>query len=126
MVAENEINKQNVGKMVKMFYAKVIRDDEIGYIFTDILGDDLQNEHWEEHIETLTNFWLTMLGYSQEYRGNPFAPHMALDGLTREKFARWLEIFHKVVSKVFNEEIANMFKERSSMVATNFMRNLGL
>lgn len=126
MIIQNEINKENVNKMIKMFYAKVIKDEEIGYFFTDILGDDLQNEEWQTHLEILTNFWLTMMGQGGEYNGNPFMPHMALKGLNRDKFSRWLEIFHKVVSKVFNEEIANEFKDRSSMVATNFMRNLGV
>jgi len=126
MIVQDEINQENVEKMVKMFYAKVIKDEEIGYFFTNILGDNLENEHWKEHRETLTNFWLSMMGQGGAYNGNPFMPHTALKGLNREKFSRWLELFHKVVSKIFNEEIASAFKDRSSMVATNFMRNLGV
>jgi hemoglobin len=124
VVKENEINKENVNKMVKMFYAKVIKDDEIGYFFTEILGDNLQNEQWQKHIEILTNFWLSMTGHGQDYKGNPFMPHMALKGLNKDKFSRWIEMFHKIVSKVYSEEVAKIFKNKGSMVATNFMRNL--
>ena len=126
MIAQNTINEESVKQMVKMFYAKVIKDEEIGYFFTDILGNNISNEEWAEHIETLTQFWLTMTTGNGKYYGNPFMPHTVLKGLTRSKFQRWIELFHKVVSKVFDEEIAVIFKEKSSMVASNFMRNLNL
>ena len=40
----NEVTKENLNLLVIKFYTKVIKDDLIGPIFIDILGDDLKSE----------------------------------------------------------------------------------
>jgi len=46
--------------------------------------------------------------------------------LNREVFEQWLKLFYATLDEVYEPQIADQFKERSSIIAGNFMRNLGL
>jgi len=81
---------------------------------------------WKTHIEQLTNFWASMTLGDSAYKGNPFAPHAGLMGLTRETFKRWLQMFFETVESMYEPEIAEMFRMKSTFIAGNFMRNLRL
>jgi len=60
------------------------------------------------------------------YYGNPFAPHLSIGALKRETFEQWLKLFHETLDEVYEPEVSLLFKERSTIIAGNFMRNLGL
>ncbi len=122
----NEITKENLNKMVVSFYAKVLKDETVGPFFIEKLGDKLNNDLWPAHIELLTNFWASIALGEQNYRGNPFAPHLDISGLKRESFAQWLNLFYETLDSIYEPQIADLFKQRSSIIAGNFMRNLGL
>ena len=122
----SEITKQNLRQMVILFYTKILKDDEVGPFFIERLGDDLNSEQWAPHLDLLTNFWASITLGDMDYRGSPFAPHAQMPGLKRETFARWLELFYETVETIYEEKIAYQFKERSSIIAGNFMRNLRL
>ena len=125
-VLENEITKINLRKMVITFYSKILNDDVVGPIFIDKLGDDLGGEIWAPHLDLLTNFWASITLGDLAYRGSPFAPHVHLQNLKRETFEQWLVLFFETLDAIYEPHIANQFKERSTVIAGNFMRNLGL
>ena len=122
----SEVNKENLKIMVVRFYSKILNDDIVGPFFIQKLGDDLKSEEWVTHIELLTNFWASIAIGDTEYRGNPFAPHMHLNGLSRAAFTQWLVVFFQTVDSAYEPQIASFFKQRSEIMAGNFMRNLGL
>lgn len=121
---ESELSRENIEKMVLMFYRKVLKDEVVGPFFIAKLGDDMGNDYWKPHLELLINFWSSMMMGEQAYMGNPFAPHTQLGGLERETFERWLELFFETVDSIYTPHIADAFKERSMAIAGNFMRNL--
>ena len=122
----SEITKENINKMVIRFYTKILNDDIVGPFFIAKLGNDLNNEFWKPHIELLTNFWASIaLGY-QNYRGNPFAPHLQIGGLERATFEQWLKLFFETLDSIYEPHIADLFKQRSTIIAGNFMRNLSI
>jgi hemoglobin len=123
---ENEITRENIEQMVMNFYQRVLKDDIVGSFFIVKLGDDMSNEFWKPHLKLLIDFWASIALGDTSYRGNPFAPHMSLGELKRETFEQWLTLFYATLDEVYEPEIADQFKERSSIVAGNFMRNLGL
>ncbi|MCF6205499.1 MAG: group III truncated hemoglobin [Sulfurovum sp.] len=125
-MAESVITRDNIARMVNLFYIRVLKDDEVGPFFVEKLGDDIKSEIWQSHLELLTNFWSSIALGDNSYYGNPFAPHMQLDGLRRETFSQWLSLFHDTLDSIYEPEVAILFKERSTMIAGNFMRNLGL
>ena len=122
----NEVTKENLRQMVHLFYTKVLKDEIVGPFFIEKLGDDMKNEHWVPHLELLTNFWASIALGDPTYRGNPFAPHADIRNLSREAFSRWLDLFSETLDTIFVPQIADQFKERSTIIAGNFMRNLRL
>jgi len=122
----NEITRENIESMVINFYRRVLQDDLVGPFFIAKLGDDMTNEHWEPHLKLLIDFWASIALNDASYRGNPFAPHMYLGELSSEVFEQWLKLFYATLDEVYEPQIAEQFKERSSIIAGNFMRNLGL
>lgn len=122
----NKITKENIKTLVVNFYKEVLKDDIVGPFFIAKLGEDMKNEHWEPHLELLVNFWASIALGDASYRGNPFAPHMYLGELRREVFEQWLKLFFATLDTIYEPQTADFFKERSSIIAGNFMRNLGL
>jgi len=112
--------------MVILFYTKVLKDDIIGPIFKSKLGDDLTGPIWGPHLDLITEFWASFTTNDSQYRGSPFAPHMTLAGLSREAFERWLELFFETLDSIYEPQVAMQLKERSHLIAGNFMRNLRL
>ena len=123
---EETITKPILRKLVISFYTQVLKDEIVGPIFIDKLGDDLSGPIWSPHLALITNFWASISMGDQDYKGSPFAPHIQLNGLSRAAFERWLKLFYETLDEIFIPAIADKFKERSTIIAGNFMRNLGL
>ena len=123
---ETEITKENINTMVVKFYAVVLKDETVGPFFIEKLGDNLGTFLWQEHIKLLTNFWASIALGDTEYRGNPFGPHTRLVDLKRETFDQWLILFFSVVDGIYTPEVSAQVKERATVIAGNFMRNLQL
>jgi len=119
-----EITKENIRMMVNTFYVKILKDDIVGPFFIAKLGDDMRNDHWRTHLDLLVNFWASIALGDTEYRGNPFMPHTQLGELKRETFSQWLVIFFETLDEIYIPSLAGDFKERSTIIAENFMRNL--
>ncbi|WP_309497833.1 group III truncated hemoglobin [Sulfurovum sp.] len=119
-----EITQENIRTLVMSFYAKIIKDDIVGPFFIAKLGDDMKSEHWETHLETIVVFWSSLALGKPKYSGNLFLPHTQLGELKRETFEQWLKLFAETLDEVYVEGIAARFKERSMIIAGNFMRNL--
>ena len=122
----NEITKENINKLVITFYTKVMKNEKISPFFIEKLGPDMKSEIWQKHITLLTDFWYTISFGRGNYNGSPFAPHMQISGLDRESFETWLKLFFEALDKIYVEDIALKFKERASIIASNFMRNLSI
>lgn len=122
----SEVTKENLSKMVILFYSKVLKDDAVAPFFIEKLGDDMKNDRWRPHLELLTNFWASITLGDSAYRGSPFAPHLDIKGISREAFQGWLRLFYETQDSIYTPEIANFFKQRSTLIAGNFMRNLGI
>ena len=88
------------------------------------LGDDMRSEHWQTHLETIVVFWSSLALGKPQYTGSLFLPHTQLGDLKRETFEQWLKLFGETLDEVYVEAIAQKFKERATIIAGNFMRNL--
>lgn len=122
----DSVDRGKIEEMVKEFYSLVLQDDILGPIFIKKLGNNINNERWYEHLNTLYNFWLLVMTGKSGYGGHPYPAHAFLGPLYPETFERWLEIFHGVVNKFFVPEIADKFYKKAEILAEQFMDNLGL
>lgn len=118
------INREHIETMVLKFYTNVLEDAVVGPFFIAKLGEDIKSDDWKEHIETLVNFWSSISLQDDSYHGNPLMPHFSIGELNHGAFKQWLKLFFETVDEVFIPRLGAEFKERSEIIAGNFMRNL--
>ena len=126
MYPATTVNREHIATMVVRFYTKVLKDETVGPFFIAKLGDDLESDYWKPHIDLLINFWSSMILQDESYYGNPLRPHFSIGELNHGVFKQWLKIFFETVDEVFIPKLGAEFKERSEIIAGNFMRNLGV
>lgn len=108
----------DVQRMVHSFYSQVRADDFIGPIFNERIGD-----RWEEHLDTLSRFWESILLGANRYNGRPFPPHAQLP-IGKEHFERWLGLFIENVDSQFQGPNAEEAKLRAFNIANVFLHKL--
>ena len=109
-------NSADIKLLIDTFYAKVISDEVIGYIFNDIAKVD-----WPHHLPVMYGFWeFLLLGNSDGYRGNPIQKHVALHQIHPLKvahFDRWVSLFQATVDELFIGEVAEQAKFRALTIS---------
>ena len=94
--------REDVEILVNKFYDKVIKDDLIGFFFTDIAKIDLS-----KHLPKMYNFWESILLGNPVYEGNPMAKHFPINevsALEERHFNRWLQIWEETIHENFEGE----------------------
>src|SRR5687767_907384 len=115
----------DIDRLMHVFYARVLVDDVIGYIFTDVAKLDL-----EHHIPIIGDFWESLLfgtsAYSKHGR-HPLLVHKELHkkvALTDAHFERWLEMFTETIDEMFAGERAEFLKMRAHAIAARMQEFL--
>ncbi len=67
-------SRADIEKLISTFYKKVLYDQQIGFIFTDIA-----KIHLDTHLEHLSNFWENTLLTSNNYNKNVLQVHLELN-----------------------------------------------
>ena len=101
----------DVKNLLDAFYSRVLKDEVIGYIFTDIAKIDLPT-----HMPVLYAFWETILFGVANYRGNPILKHIELhkkEPLTDAHFDRWISLFFETIDELFEGKTADLAKEKA-------------
>ena len=109
-------NRKDIYKLVKEFYVKLLNDDSISYLFTDVA-----KIHLDEHLPVLVDFWDMVLFHADSYKKNAMQPHMQLhqqSPLKKHHFETWLHHFKSTVDELFEGEKAFLAKERALSIAT--------
>jgi hemoglobin len=114
MTNKDITNIEDVKLLVDTFYSNVRKDELIGSIFDEKIGD-----RWPEHLEKMYRFWQTVLLDEHTYSGSPFPPHKQLP-VEKEHFTRWMEIFTNTVDSLFTGSLADEAKLRGQNMAEMF------
>ncbi|QEC40571.1 group III truncated hemoglobin [Pseudobacter ginsenosidimutans] len=116
-MTKQEITDHNsIVLLVDSFYAKARKDDLIGPIFNEVIGD-----HWDEHLPTMYKFWGDILLNRNEYEGNPMFVHKRLNAripLQPVHFERWKKLFVETVRELFEGDKAELAEQRAVSIAT--------
>lgn len=114
---KNDIEtKEDIKLLVDRFYEKVMKDDTMASIFTDVA-----KINWEKHLPIMYSFWENTLFYTGSYEGNPMELHKHLHGLTplnTEHFKQWVHFFSNTVDELFEGKNASLAKQRAISIAT--------
>jgi hemoglobin len=121
---ETTITPKNLNTFVIAFYKRILEDKELSPFFIKILGSDIKNDKWQNHIKRLTAFWSAMLIKEEAYYGSPFSPHAKMKELKRESFEKWLVVLDEVLDKHYEKEPAKQIRAVGEKVCDSFMRRL--
>jgi hemoglobin len=108
-------DRADIELLINSFYDVVRKDEAIGYIFNDIIGDD-----WSHHLPIMYQFWESILFSKPGYSGNPIKKHIDIDKrmpLEQAHFTRWLELWNAAVDNLFEGENAAQAKNRAMLMA---------
>ncbi len=115
-------DRDDIEKIIKAFYKKVIADDVISIYFTDVI-----QVNWEVHTPLMINFWENILFFTDNYNGNPMNVHKRLDAVHKmslKDFHRWNSLFTDTVNELFKGEKANLMKETALNVSAVMQSSL--
>lgn len=110
--------EDDIRTVVHAFYGGIEEDPVLGAYFADV--------ELASHLPRMVDFWSSIAFQSGQYRGQPFAPHARMPGLTRDHFARWVARFHRTVDAHFAGPRAERIKARADQIAGVFQVKLGL
>jgi hemoglobin len=119
----NDIRTEgDIETLVHTFYTKVRADEVLSPVFDAVIKGD-----WDEHLQTMCDFWGTLLLYTRKYNSDPMAKHMPLP-LERRHFERWLALFNGTIDQLFEGETANEAKRRAGNIARlmQSMKNISM
>jgi len=110
------LDRKDIELLMDTFYNKVLKDDDIGFLFTEVAKLNL-----EKHLPIICNFWESALFHKPIYKGNVLAVHENLNELhtlTEKHFNVWLERFNETVDALFEGNNADQIKIRALSIAT--------
>jgi len=108
-------NQDDLYFLVNEFYKKLLADDKISYIFTDVVKIKL-----EEHFPILVTFWSQAILGTGGYTNNLTQIHLdvnAKEYLSPELFTIWLNHFYYAVDENFIGEKAEQIKIQALSIA---------
>lgn len=113
------IDEASLGQVIPAFYARVRKDDLIGPVFNNAIGD------WDHHLKKLVAFWSSVMRSTGRYKGNPLAAHTRHRAtITPEMFDRWLALWGEVTNAMLEKEAAAAMQAKAANIAESL--KLGL
>jgi hemoglobin len=116
-------NREDLMILMEAFYSKMLKDEQVGYIFTKVAKLDL-----EHHLPLLADFWNNALFHTGGYKNNVVQIHKDLNGLeklTPAHFKRWQELLIDTIDQSYKGELAEKMKLRASQVGMTIQAKLG-
>ncbi|WP_321394742.1 group III truncated hemoglobin [Emcibacter sp.] len=111
-MAFSEITPENIKILVDTFYGKIRKDDFLGPIFDEKIGD-----RWDQHLPKMYAFWANVMLKTGGYDGRPVPPHVGIKGISRDHFSHWLDLFHATARELYEPDQAEQFVNRSNLIA---------
>ncbi len=108
-------SREDILLIMKSFYDKLLADDSISYLFTEIAQVNL-----EHHFPILVDFWDSILFGSGTYRNNAMQVHIDLakkSPLTPEHFRTWVNYLTQTVEENFEGLRAHTMMARAQNIA---------
>ena len=116
-------NRNDILLIMKTFYDKLLADDKVNYLFTDVAKVNLK-----EHFPILVDFWHSMLFGSATYNRNAMQPHIDLakkSKLTKEHFQIWLGYLNDSIDELHEGKIAHAMKARAQNIGSLMQHKVG-
>jgi hemoglobin len=109
-------NQEDLYLLVDNFYKKLLSDQSIAYIFTDVVKINIL-----EHLPILVTFWSQAILGTGGYTNNLTQLHLNINSkeyLSPELFKIWLNHFNTTVDEHFKGENSEKIKTQALNIAT--------
>ena len=106
------VTEPMIHALVHGFYDAVRADPMLGPIFDREIGDG-----WDAHLETMCDFWSSVVLMSGRFKGAPMAVHALISDIDGAHFTRWLELFRQSACALTPPDAAALFISRSEAIA---------
>ena len=116
-------DRRDLDFLLKAFYTRLLQDNSINYIFTDVMKVNL-----DTHLPIITDFWESILFDRNIYKNNPMKIHLEMHHQTpllKNHFDTWLLYFNSTIDQFFDGPIAARAKERALSIATVMQIKIG-
>ncbi|MCB0401851.1 MAG: group III truncated hemoglobin [Flavobacteriales bacterium] len=116
-------NRDDLLHLMEAFYSRMMQDEQIGYIFTEVAQLDLSH-----HLPLLADFWNNALFHTGGYKNNVVQIHKDLNDketLTPAHFERWQYLLKTTIDDHFQGEVAEKMKLRATQVGMTMQAKLG-
>ena len=112
--AQLGVDREMISRVVYGFYDRIRADDRLGPIFAARIAED----RWPVHLETMVEFWSSVLLTTATYKGRPVPAHLNLP-VEDAHFAHWLNLFEEVVDALCTKQVAALFMDRAERIASS-------
>lgn len=107
-----------ISNLVEHFYDTVRSDDLLGPIFANHITN------WTPHLARMKDFWASVTLESGRFRGNPMLKHIAIGGLDKIHFDRWLMLWNAAIDDVASIDAAPVFREAAIRIASSLLTGI--
>jgi len=98
------ISRDEIEKVVKLFYIRIRAHPVLGPVFFASLPD--KAEIWHPHEAKIANFWANAILFERSYSGNPMMVHTRVAAIRPEMFEIWLDLFAETLHQSLPEQTA--------------------
>lgn len=108
--------REDIHHIITEFYKKLISDEFMLPFFETIVKEN----HLEEHIETISDFWQDILLYTSSYTNNVMQKHLDFNKkvkFKKEHFITWLKYLTSTIDDFFEGQNAQNMKDRANSIA---------
>ncbi|RZJ31253.1 MAG: group III truncated hemoglobin [Flavobacterium sp.] len=109
-------SRNDLEMLMADFYSRLLQDNSINYIFTDVAKIDLP-----QHLPHIVDFWEQNILHQGSYRKNVLKIHLDLNDLTAllpAHFETWLSHLYQTIDTHFAGANSELMKTRAMSVAT--------
>lgn len=114
--------KDNIQRFVELFYARILKDQQLAPIFLDVAEINL-----DKHLPLISSYWQKLLLGDTAYQRHTMNIHRALhnkQSLTEANFSRWLQLFNTTLDAGFEGPKANRARLLALNIAQNMQRSI--
>lgn len=111
-------DRKDVYLLISSFYKAIRKDTVLGPIFNHHIPED----HWPDHLNKLTDFWMTNLFGVPCFKGNPTQAHINVDKnlnytIDQKHFGQWINLWFTTIDSLFEGTLANKAKNAAKRMA---------
>jgi len=110
-------SREDIKLIITKFYELLLADLKMIPFFEDMVAQN----HLEEHLETIADFWNDILFDTNSYSNNVMKKHIDKNVFVqfkKEHFTIWVLYFFETIDALFDGENALIMKNRARSIAT--------